>query len=115
MLKGKLEMEIFRKISEAKQFSPDKMKKNGLFETDRLFCDLYCFEPGQAQAAHTHEGSDKIYLVMEGRGIFQIGKEERDLGKDDITVAPSGLKHGVSNPGPERLVLLVVMAPKPTH
>ncbi len=108
-------MEIFKKISEASQFSPDRMKKNGLFETDRLFCDLYCFEPGQAQAPHTHEGSDKIYFVMEGRGIFQIGEEERELHKDDIVMAPSGLKHGASNPGPERLVLLVFMAPKPTH
>ena len=56
-------MANFRKISEAMQFAPDKMKKNGLFETERFFCDLYCFEPGQSQAPHTHEGSDKIYYV----------------------------------------------------
>ena len=108
-------MEIFRKISEVRRFAPDKMKKNGLFETDRLFSDLYCFEPGQAQAPHTHEGSDKIYFVIEGRGLFQIGAEERELQKDDIAMAPSGLRHGVSNPGPERLVLMVFMAPKPSH
>ncbi len=108
-------MEIFKKIAEARQFSADKMKKNGLFETARLFCDLYCFEPGQGQAPHAHEGSDKIYFVVEGHGLFQIGKEERELHKDEIAMAPSGLRHGVSNAGPERLVLLVFMAPKPSH
>ncbi len=105
----------FKKIDEARQFGSEKMRKNGLFDTDRMFCDLYCFEPGQAQAAHSHEGSDKIYLVMEGKGLFQIGAEERELGKDEIALAPSGQSHGVKNTGGERLVLLVFMAPKPQH
>src|SRR5712692_10732672 len=104
----------FRKISEAIQFATDKMKKNGLFETERFFCDLYCFEPDQSQSAHTHEGSDKIYYVVQGRGSFQIGNEERDLGEGEIALASSGQKHGVTNHGPGRLVLLVFMAPKPS-
>ena len=48
-------MENFKKLSEAMKFAPDKMKKNGIFESERMFCDLYCFEPGQSQNAHTHE------------------------------------------------------------
>lgn len=108
-------MEKFKKIADAMKFGPDKMKKNGVFETEGMFCDLYCFEPGQSQNVHTHEGSDKIYFVLQGRGRFQIGAEERDLREDEIAIAPSGEKHGVGNPGPERLVLLVFMAPKPSH
>lgn len=108
-------MEKFKKIAEAMRFAPDKMKKNGIFETDRLFCDLYCFAPGQAQNPHTHEGSDKIYFVLQGRGLFQIGEEQRELKRDEIAIAPSGQKHGVTNPGPDPLVLLVFMAPKPAH
>jgi mannose-6-phosphate isomerase-like protein (cupin superfamily) len=106
-------MANFRKISEAIAFAGDKMKKNGLFETERLFCDIYCFEPGQAQAPHTHEGSDKIYFVVEGTGLFRIGEEERELSAREIAMAPSGQRHGVENKGPDRLVLLVFMAPKP--
>lgn len=97
------------------QFAAEKMKKNGLFETERLFCDLYCFEPGQSQAAHTHQGSDKIYYVVEGAGAFQIGTEEKELAAGEIAMAPSGQKHGVTNKGPGRLVVLVFMAPKPSH
>jgi len=108
-------MERFKRIADAVQFSADKMKKNGIFETERLFCDLYCFEPGQAQSPHTHEGSDKIYLVVKGRGRFQIGDQEEELGTEEIAIAPAGQRHGVLNPGPERLALLVFMAPKPSH
>jgi len=108
-------MGSFKNISEAMQFTSDKMRKNNLFETERLFCDLYCFEPGQAQAPHTHEGSDKIYFVVRGKARFQIGAEERELKEHEVAMASSGQRHGVSNPGPDRLVLLVFMAPKPTH
>ena len=108
-------MSNFRKISEAMQFATDKMKKNGLFESERFFCDLYCFEAGQSQAAHTHEGSDKVYYVVQGRGAFEIGNERKDLTEGEIALAPSGQKHGVTNPGPGRLVLLVFMAPRPSH
>ena len=108
-------MQEFKKISEATQFATEKMKKNGLFETDRMFCDLYCLEPGQDQAVHSHEGSDKVYFVVQGRGLFQIGDEERELTKDEIALAESGRKHGVKNASQNRLVLLVFMAPKPQH
>jgi len=108
-------MEKFKQLADALRFGSDKMKKNGIFETERFFCDLYCFEPGQEQAAHTHEGSDKVYVVMEGKGTFQIGGEERALAEKEVALAPAGQSHGVKNPGPERLVLLVFMAPKPAH
>ncbi|MFQ5851401.1 MAG: cupin domain-containing protein [Candidatus Binatia bacterium] len=108
-------MEGFKKLSDSIQFGQDKLKKSSLFETDRIFCDLYCFEAGQTQPVHSHEGSDKVYFVVHGKGLFQIGEEERELGKDEIALASSGQKHGVRNPGPERLVLLVFMAPKPLH
>ena len=53
-----------------KAFNEQKMQKVNLFETERMFCDLYCFEPGQEQKTHTHAGADKIYYVLEGRGTF---------------------------------------------
>ncbi len=108
-------MDEFKKISDAIHFSSDKMKKNGLFETDRIFCDLYCLEPGQSQAVHTHEGSDKVYYVLQGKGVFQIGDQEKEVAAEEIVLASSGQKHGVKNAGTDRLTLLVFMAPKPTH
>ena len=98
-----------------KVFSPEKMKKNNLFNTDRMFCDLYCFEPGQFQKPHIHTGEDKIYCVLEGKGRFQVGEEEACVEAGSALLAPAGLLHGVSNASDAKLVVLVFMAPKPTH
>jgi mannose-6-phosphate isomerase-like protein (cupin superfamily) len=106
-------MSNFHDLGALATFSSEKMKKNSVFTTERLFCDVYCFEPGQTQASHSHSGSDKIYYVLEGRGQIQIGDESRDAGEGTAILAPAGIDHAVSNRGTERLRLLVVMAPKP--
>jgi mannose-6-phosphate isomerase-like protein (cupin superfamily) len=94
-------------------FSADKMKKVGLFETERLFCDVYCFEPGQEQKMHVHANSDKIYYVLSGEGSFQVGSESSVLTKGKIIMAGAGSEHGVRNTGSERLTVLVFVAPRP--
>jgi quercetin dioxygenase-like cupin family protein len=106
-------MEVFRRVSEAREFAADKMKKNPLFATERFFCDVYAFEPGQSQAGHRHADSDKIYYVLEGMGEFRVDRETRKLEAGGIVFCPAGSEHAVANPGPDRLVLLVFMAPPP--
>ncbi|MFQ5598446.1 MAG: cupin domain-containing protein [Nitrospiria bacterium] len=102
-------------IEQMKIFSPEKMKKTKLFDTDRMFCDLYCFEPEQFQKPHAHDGQDKVYIVLEGEGCFQVDEEEKTVAKGSAVLAPSGSVHGVKNRSSKRLVLLVFMAPKPEH
>lgn len=106
-------MELFRDVSEAAVFSAEKMQKVNLFDTARMFCDVYCFEPGQEQKAHAHAGSDKVYFVLGGRGRFTVGETVREVGAGTAILAPAGDAHGVLNPGPDRLQVLVFMAPKP--
>lgn len=106
-------MEHFRHVDGASLFASDKMKKNNLFETERMFCDVYCFEPGQSQKAHAHAGSDKVYYVLEGDGSISVGDEERSVEPGAVVFAPAGEPHGVTNPGPRRLRVLVFMAPPP--
>jgi len=106
-------MERFRHVPELLAYSPEKMKKIGLVDTPNLFCDAYCFEPGQEQAGHRHAVGDKLYYVLDGTGRIRVGAEERDVRAGDLVCAPAGEEHAVRNPGPGRLMLLVVMAPKP--
>jgi mannose-6-phosphate isomerase-like protein (cupin superfamily) len=101
------------KVSDQVQFKSEKMNKVSLFDSDRFFCDVYCLEPGQVQKVHAHEGSDKIYYLLEGKGQITIGSEEKELTAGEITLAPSGEVHGVVNHTQEPLVMLVFMAPKP--
>jgi quercetin dioxygenase-like cupin family protein len=94
-------------------FSLDRLSKVSLLGTADLFCDLYCLEPGQAQKVHAHGEATKLYYVITGRGELTVGDETRLLGRGEIAWAAPGEPHGASNPGPDRLVLLVVMAPNP--
>lgn len=98
-------------LADYRQFSSEKMKKHNVFETKRLFCDVYCFEPGQEQKGHTHGEQDKIYFVLEGEGTFHVGREKRVLGEGQGTIAPAGEEHGVKNHTEKRLRVLVVVAP----
>lgn len=107
-------MERFRHVPSLIAFSAEKMKKVGLVDTPSLFCDVYCFEPGQEQAGHRHAVGDKLYYVLAGHGRVRVGDDERDVRAGDLVCAPAGDEHAVRNPGPERLTLLVVMAPKPS-
>lgn len=100
-------------VRDSIKFNAEKLSKVSLFDTDKFFCDVYCFEPGQNQKVHTHEGSDKIYYVLEGKGQVTVGKTVKELKAGEITLAPSGEDHGVANKTQERLVILVFMAPKP--
>jgi mannose-6-phosphate isomerase-like protein (cupin superfamily) len=102
-----------KNLKSERRFSTEKMQKVNLFETERMFADIYCLEPGQEQKRHAHSGADKIYLVLEGAGRFHIGDAERDLGPDQIVLAPADVEHGVRNESQSRLVLLVFMAPNP--
>jgi quercetin dioxygenase-like cupin family protein len=94
------------KLADYQSFSGEKMKKNNIFETPRFFCDVYCFEPGQEQKGHVHGDQDKVYLVLEGQGTFQVGTEKQVLG-------PAGEQHGVKNDSGQRLKVLVFVAPNP--
>ena len=100
-------------VRDAFEFSPEKMKKVSLFDTDNLFCDIYCLEAGQFQKVHSHEGSDKVYYVLEGQCKVTVGTEQKVLTQNEITMASSGEDHGVMNHTDEKLVMLVFMAPKP--
>ena len=105
-------MEI-RRVGSCKAFNPEKMNKVNLFETDRMFFDLYCFEPGQQQKVHAHAGSDKVYFVLEGCGTIHLDGESEELEAGSTVIAASGVEHGVTNTSDDRLVVLVYMAPRP--
>lgn len=101
------------RVSDSVKFSEEKMQKNSLFESSRLFYDAYCLLPGQEQKVHAHDDSDKVYYVLRGTGKFTVGDEEKDLGEDHAVIARAGEPHGVRNATEEELVLLVTMAPPP--
>ena len=89
------------------------MTKNTLVHGDSLFAGLNSFEPGQEHALHSHEGQDKLYVQLEGSGMVCVGEQTELLSAGDAAFAPSGVLHSIHNPGPERLVVMAVLAPPP--
>jgi len=63
------ERSIAATIHEAIRFSPEKMTKIHLFESPRMFVDLYCLRAGQEQRVHSHADADKVYHVLSGEGL----------------------------------------------
>ena len=95
------------------KFVAEKMQKVNLFESARMFCDLYCLETGQEQRLHSHEVNDKIYYVVEGEATITVGEETRVLVPGEITCAWAGEPHGLLNASERPLTCLVFMAPHP--
>jgi mannose-6-phosphate isomerase-like protein (cupin superfamily) len=100
---------------DARRFSAEKLVKTPLFESERMFCDVYGVSPGQEQRPHVHEDADKLYFVLEGCGLFKVAAEVLEVGERNVVYVPAGVEHSVRNDGQAPLTLLVFMAPHPNY
>ncbi|GIU74444.1 MAG: hypothetical protein KatS3mg004_1531 [Bryobacteraceae bacterium] len=104
---------VIRDIACRAEFLPDRMGKVTLASGERLFAGLNCLLPGQEHAAHVHSNQDKLYFILAGQGEAILGEEAHAVGEGDLVLAPAGLPHGLKNPGPGVMVVMVVFAPPP--
>ncbi len=104
---------FMKRVSSSATFAPDRMTKSTVAQGEFLFAGLNSFEPEQEHASHAHEGQDKLYVIMEGKGMVQVGEQIELLSVGDVAFAPSGVIHSIRNPGPQRLVVMAVLAPPP--
>ena len=104
---------IVRNTAARAVFHPEKMGKADLAATEHLFAGLNAFEPGQQHKLHTHASQDKLYFVVEGEGDVTVGAQTARIRAGDLVAARAGEEHALANPGPRRLVVMVVMAPPP--
>ena len=104
--------DLLQHLPERARFSQTKMTKLDCFRSGRLLVGLNCFEPGQEQATHAHDGADKFYFVVDGKARFQVGDRTLEARAGDLVVAPAGVAHGVAR-ALERTIVLVAIAPAP--
>src|SRR2546429_842591 len=93
-------------------FASANMTKLDCFRTDRLLVGLNCFEPGQDQRVHAHDGADKFYFVVAGKARFVIADRSVEAGAGDLILGPAGRPPGVG-PGLPRTAGVVALAPAP--
>ncbi len=95
------------------EFNDERMGKSTIFQSDRVMVGLNAFEPGQEHRLHAHANMDKVYHVLEGRGVFLLEDDEVQMEAGLMLIAPEGVPHGIRNDSEARLVVLVVLAPAP--
>lgn len=94
-------------------YNLQKMGKSTLFESPRILVGLNAFEPGQEHALHAHADMDKLYYVLQGRGLFLLPEGDAPMAAGQMLIAPAGVPHGIRNNSSERLLVLAVLAPGP--
>lgn len=92
----------------------DAMGKSTLYQSAHLLVGLNAFESGQSHALHAHAGMDKVYLVVEGEGLFLLDGQQLPMRAGDLLVAPDGVPHGVQNNSSARLLVMALLAPGPS-
>ena len=73
---------------------------------------IFRMEPGGHTATHTHE-REHVAVVVSGSCRVEVGEESWPAEAGNIITVPPNLIHRFSNPGRERLVLLIMnMTPR---
>lgn len=103
-------------IEEIKEFSPEGFLRKRIWETKRLHCNIYCFEPGGKNNLHRHPVSDEVAFCHEGEGIAVVGDECQALRAGDTVLIPADVPHGFMNTShTQRMVITVFQSPLPVE
>jgi len=102
----KTEILDFQKL---KKFSDEKRHQETIWADDHSKINLLCMKPGQEIVTHTHHGNH-IWIVMEGQGEFQSGKEKQLIDAGKIVIVPALVDHGIRTIGKDNLVLASLTA-----
>jgi quercetin dioxygenase-like cupin family protein len=68
---------------------------------------IFRMEPGGHTATHAHD-REHVAIVVSGTCKVEGGEDTAKVGAGNIMTVPRNLPHRFSNPGPGRLVLLIM-------
>lgn len=71
--------------------------------------------PGSATTRHYHPRAEEIYYILQGEGLMEIEREQRQVSSLDAIAIPPGKIHQLTNTGTENLVLLCCCSPCYEH
>lgn len=74
-------------------------------------------EPGQVAALHSHDLGHEVFLVLEGRAVFEIDGETAEVGPGQMCIALADQLHTVRVVGEEPMTMYLSVTPhvQPTH
>lgn len=74
------------------------------------FVSLVTLEPGASIGEHRHEGSEELYLLLEGEGTASLDGNQFPVGPGDSYIVKDGHTHGLANGDGGSLKILAVLA-----
>ena len=74
-------------------------------------------EAGQIAGAHSHDLGHEVFLVLQGRAVFEIDGETEELGPGQMCVALADQKHSIRVVSEEPVIMYLSVTPhiQPTH
>src|SRR5205823_3172236 len=100
-----------RNLKRYVHFSPDDVRRETLYETDRLWSEVLCFQSNQFVGPIADPDSDAVFTVVAGEAVFQVDGSRKRMEQWGTVLVPAGSEVTVTNASPEPLVLLLVAAP----
>lgn len=70
--------------------------------------NLLTLRPKQRMRVHLHERQEEVYIPLEGELTLIVEGTEHVLGVGSAARVPAAAKRQLTNPGPQRLVLLAL-------
>src|SRR4051812_9452869 len=88
-----------------------------LLVTPQIRARFLRMEPGQVASRHSHDLGHEIFLILQGRCVFEIEGAERELGPGELCIALADQPHKVRCTSDEPLVMYLSVTPhvQPTH
>ena len=93
-------------VREAVNYSKEYPSPNMIFNSAKLRVLVLGLEAGQSIPAHP--SAEAFFYVVEGRGLFTVGEEEKEVGAGSLVVAPDGVKRGMK--ATEKLLVVATQA-----
>jgi mannose-6-phosphate isomerase-like protein (cupin superfamily) len=92
--------------------NPHKIKAARVYDSEHAQAVHIALEPGEALKKHITP-VDVFFVVLEGRGIVEIGDEKLEVGPDSLIESPARIPHCWYNESDALLRILVVKIPRP--
>ena len=98
-------------VHDVKEFSASKFVLKIPIQTSQARCRVYCLEPGQGIPLHQHDEATDVFQIVEGIGQVTLQNEVHAAHPDTVILVHPGQPHGITNPGPGRLVFTSIFIP----
>ena len=88
-----------------------------LFVTPQIRSRFARYEPGTHTSPHTHDLGYEVFLVLEGRAVFEVAGDSEELGPGQMCIVLPDQAHTIRVVGNEPMTMYLSVTPhiQPTH